>query len=169
MLDGIERSGEPEATTLPPALNNNRVRAAASQLATFWRLHFLLRNHADSVVVLQPHGILRFQVDGYTPHQQQQRSSIVGDDLIAGARPQRARPPLPRAPAGRHRRGTPAAQGPPVYTTTSPSMAHSSRSTRRRNGRMAEWQAASAPSYPCLLYTSPSPRDRTRSRMPSSA
>ena len=24
-------------------------------------------------------------------------------------------------------------------------------------------------SYPCLLYTSPSPRDRTRSRMPSSA
>ena len=25
------------------------------------------------------------------------------------------------------------------------------------------------PSKPCLLYTSPSPRDRTRSRMPSSA
>ena len=25
------------------------------------------------------------------------------------------------------------------------------------------------PTYPCLLYTSPSPRDRTRSRMPSSA
>ena len=25
------------------------------------------------------------------------------------------------------------------------------------------------PSYDCLLYTSPSPRDRTRSRMPSSA
>ena len=25
------------------------------------------------------------------------------------------------------------------------------------------------PSYGCLLYTSPSPRDRTRSRMPSSA
>jgi len=25
------------------------------------------------------------------------------------------------------------------------------------------------PFYPCLLYTSPSPRDRTRSRMPSSA
>ena len=25
------------------------------------------------------------------------------------------------------------------------------------------------PSYICLLYTSPSPRDRTRSRMPSSA
>ena len=26
-----------------------------------------------------------------------------------------------------------------------------------------------APYNPCLLYTSPSPRDRTRSRMPSSA
>ena len=26
-----------------------------------------------------------------------------------------------------------------------------------------------APNTPCLLYTSPSPRDRTRSRMPSSA
>ena len=28
---------------------------------------------------------------------------------------------------------------------------------------------AAAAHYPCLLYTSPSPRDRTRSRMPSSA
>ncbi|WDT36770.1 hypothetical protein PVA38_10965 [Streptococcus pneumoniae D39] len=27
----------------------------------------------------------------------------------------------------------------------------------------------SSPSFFCLLYTSPSPRDRTRSRMPSSA
>ena len=27
----------------------------------------------------------------------------------------------------------------------------------------------SIPHYSCLLYTSPSPRDRTRSRMPSSA
>ena len=26
-----------------------------------------------------------------------------------------------------------------------------------------------SPAYHCLLYTSPSPRDRTRSRMPSSA
>ena len=26
-----------------------------------------------------------------------------------------------------------------------------------------------SPRLPCLLYTSPSPRDRTRSRMPSSA
>ena len=29
--------------------------------------------------------------------------------------------------------------------------------------------AKDADSYGCLLYTSPSPRDRTRSRMPSSA
>ena len=29
--------------------------------------------------------------------------------------------------------------------------------------------AGSVAAYPCLLYTSPSPRDRTRSRMPSSA
>ena len=29
--------------------------------------------------------------------------------------------------------------------------------------------AVTDPVYPCLLYTSPSPRDRTRSRMPSSA
>ena len=29
--------------------------------------------------------------------------------------------------------------------------------------------AVGTPSYICLLYTSPSPRDRTRSRMPSSA
>ena len=28
---------------------------------------------------------------------------------------------------------------------------------------------SAAPLYSCLLYTSPSPRDRTRSRMPSSA
>ena len=29
--------------------------------------------------------------------------------------------------------------------------------------------AANGPVFSCLLYTSPSPRDRTRSRMPSSA
>ena len=32
-----------------------------------------------------------------------------------------------------------------------------------------KWPADTAPSITCLLYTSPSPRDRTRSRMPSSA
>ena len=31
------------------------------------------------------------------------------------------------------------------------------------------WQQETTKSYVCLLYTSPSPRDRTRSRMPSSA
>ena len=30
-------------------------------------------------------------------------------------------------------------------------------------------QSRSSPIHTCLLYTSPSPRDRTRSRMPSSA
>ena len=39
--------------------------------------------------------------------------------------------------------------------------------------RAAEWQrrglTLATKCYPCLLYTSPSPRDRTRSRMPSSA
>ena len=31
------------------------------------------------------------------------------------------------------------------------------------------WLLEHPPLYTCLLYTSPSPRDRTRSRMPSSA
>ena len=35
-------------------------------------------------------------------------------------------------------------------------------STHFRDGRVIQ-------NYTCLLYTSPSPRDRTRSRMPSSA
>ena len=33
----------------------------------------------------------------------------------------------------------------------------------------AKVNASAAIDYSCLLYTSPSPRDRTRSRMPSSA
>ena len=38
------------------------------------------------------------------------------------------------------------------------------------NTRMLGWHIAVATlAYSCLLYTSPSPRDRTRSRMPSSA
>ena len=36
-------------------------------------------------------------------------------------------------------------------------------------GSLTVEQANSAKSQSCLLYTSPSPRDRTRSRMPSSA
>ena len=36
-------------------------------------------------------------------------------------------------------------------------------------GDLDEDNANRACWYPCLLYTSPSPRDRTRSRMPSSA
>ena len=38
------------------------------------------------------------------------------------------------------------------------------------NKENADWSAlTTGQSYICLLYTSPSPRDRTRSRMPSSA
>ena len=41
------------------------------------------------------------------------------------------------------------------------------------DGRNLEWSTKSPPPFynyaTCLLYTSPSPRDRTRSRMPSSA
>ena len=36
-------------------------------------------------------------------------------------------------------------------------------------GRIISAGDSSAVPYACLLYTSPSPRDRTRSRMPSSA
>ena len=38
-----------------------------------------------------------------------------------------------------------------------------------RRGRVSQTRKPVAPSVRCLLYTSPSPRDRTRSRMPSSA
>ena len=41
--------------------------------------------------------------------------------------------------------------------------------TRFNDLKLAEAQAAEAKIEACLLYTSPSPRDRTRSRMPSSA
>ena len=39
----------------------------------------------------------------------------------------------------------------------------------RGDGLQATDQGTGVPSGGCLLYTSPSPRDRTRSRMPSSA
>ena len=38
-----------------------------------------------------------------------------------------------------------------------------------QNGQIQIYQSSYRGSYTCLLYTSPSPRDRTRSRMPSSA
>ena len=41
--------------------------------------------------------------------------------------------------------------------------------TRRLNGEPLQYIEEYIPFYSCLLYTSPSPRDRTRSRMPSSA
>ena len=40
---------------------------------------------------------------------------------------------------------------------------------RHRHRRGKSERGVPAPLYTCLLYTSPSPRDRTRSRMPSSA
>eukprot|EP00657_Telonema_sp_P-1_P007836 TRINITY_DN28110_c0_g1_i1.p2 TRINITY_DN28110_c0_g1~~TRINITY_DN28110_c0_g1_i1.p2 ORF type:complete len:100 (-),score=36.93 TRINITY_DN28110_c0_g1_i1:77-376(-) len=39
----------------------------------------------------------------------------------------------------------------------------------QRHGYGTQKYAKTGNSYSCLLYTSPSPRDRTRSRMPSSA
>ena len=41
--------------------------------------------------------------------------------------------------------------------------------SRRFAGIRATWRVYFSLFYSCLLYTSPSPRDRTRSRMPSSA
>ena len=40
---------------------------------------------------------------------------------------------------------------------------------KRKKNDAEDAGAASGEGAPCLLYTSPSPRDRTRSRMPSSA
>ena len=40
---------------------------------------------------------------------------------------------------------------------------------RQKGTGRARQGSIRAPHYTCLLYTSPSPRDRTRSRMPSSA
>ena len=42
-------------------------------------------------------------------------------------------------------------------------------STQVHDGQSPVYVGALARAFPCLLYTSPSPRDRTRSRMPSSA
>ena len=39
----------------------------------------------------------------------------------------------------------------------------------RVSGNAAQFTRNTIGTYVCLLYTSPSPRDRTRSRMPSSA
>ena len=58
---------------------------------------------------------------------------------------------------------------------TSNSLLYGSAKTKRRANHEGEVQPVSVqiagadPAMICLLYTSPSPRDRTRSRMPSSA
>ena len=38
-----------------------------------------------------------------------------------------------------------------------------------KGGKSGQWSARKAQMLACLLYTSPSPRDKHRSRMPSSA
>ena len=42
-------------------------------------------------------------------------------------------------------------------------------STQGKNASGERYLPRQTQTHPCLLYTSPSPRDRTRSRMPSSA
>ena len=55
--------------------------------------------------------------------------------------------------------------------TTNPPKAISELTFSELNKRIdySEWSQYLRPAENCLLYTSPSPRDRTRSRMPSSA
>ena len=48
-------------------------------------------------------------------------------------------------------------------------IAHLDHGLREDSKEDADFVEEFARSYHCLLYTSPSPRDRTRSRMPSSA
>ena len=55
-----------------------------------------------------------------------------------------------------------------IYTTFGPS-SYKLRDTIKEHARMHELGIAHGHNHHCLLYTSPSPRDRTRSRMPSSA
>ena len=59
-----------------------------------------------------------------------------------------------------------ACQQPKPIQSVSPCFPRASMTTRRLRRRE---NGHPRPSNPCLLYTSPSPRDRTRSRMPSSA
>ena len=48
-------------------------------------------------------------------------------------------------------------------------VAHSLEEARQIAQEIGRYPIFIRPSFTCLLYTSPSPRDRTRSRMPSSA
>ena len=62
----------------------------------------------------------------------------------------------------------------PVKDAEVTSYEHFNTQVKKLNGAGLVFAAAystalKAPGAPCLLYTSPSPRDRTRSRMPSSA
>ena len=58
----------------------------------------------------------------------------------------------------------------PLYSRMGPyDVALLQRASSGRQGRRVVEYWAHVQAYICLLYTSPSPRDRTRSRMPSSA
>ena len=60
----------------------------------------------------------------------------------------------------------------PVSTGTDdclPADIRSGQIVKSEQGERSPLSSPSLPLFPCLLYTSPSPRDRTRSRMPSSA
>ena len=52
---------------------------------------------------------------------------------------------------------------------TTPSVVAYTKNGERLVGQIAKRQGVVNPSNTCLLYTSPSPRDMTGSRMPSSA
>ena len=56
-----------------------------------------------------------------------------------------------------------------ISPTTSPSRSDVRRWTRFLRAKLRKIIEHMGRPYICLLYTSPSPRDRTRSRMPSSA
>ena len=56
-----------------------------------------------------------------------------------------------------------------AHTVTAPVRGHLARAGLGPKRAIKEFRVTRDALLPCLLYTSPSPRDRTRSRMPSSA
>ena len=55
------------------------------------------------------------------------------------------------------------------FDDNTPPVIHASAQNLTTCGELSEEELLELLTYTCLLYTSPSPRDRTRSRMPSSA
>ena len=56
-----------------------------------------------------------------------------------------------------------------IIMTILPFLGNSRKKRQMMSQEMKEFSELVKDQYTCLLYTSPSPRDRTRSRMPSSA